>query len=423
MGSSVNQPTQAAGGASLVGSALAGGARNTGGAQSAVMPPSFGGQGARNTGGAQSAVMPPQTPQQPEMVQPTGPNIFQQSSGALNQAQQTLGGLAQFQPQAMQTAQLGPASQMQAAQVGPAAQMQAAQVGPAAQMQGVGQTNVGQLGTTDIGKYMSPYTQQVIERGEQDIARQRERALNTLGVQAGAAGAFGGSRQGIAEGETYGQYGRMAADFAANQRQQAFQQAQQAAQYDIGLRNQAAEAAAAREQAARSGNVAAANQFALQQAQLEQQAAQFNPQAANQIALQQAQLEQQAAQFNPQAANQFALQQAQLQQQANQATFGGQFQGAGVRQGAASGLAGLGQQQFNMGQAIQQQQAQQGAVQRGIMQNLIGAGQQNFGQYTGAPTGGLNTLLGALTGAGVPSGQTESFRPGFLNYLQAAAMF
>ena len=252
MGASANQPTQAAGGPSLVGAALAGGVQNTGGTQQGTMPVGFGGLSTPKTlpPEANTTVGPAPAPQQPQTVQPTGPNVFQRSSAALGQAGQAFGGLSQFQPQAMQ----------------------AAQIGPAAQMQAVGQTNVGQLGTTDIGKYMSPYTQQVIERGEQDIARQRERALNTLGAQAGAAGAFGGSRQGIAEGETYGQYGRMAADFAANQRQQAFQQAQQAAQYDIGLRNQAAEAAAAREQAARSGNVAAANQLAMQQAQLQQQA-------------------------------------------------------------------------------------------------------------------------------------------------------
>lgn len=73
--------------------------------------------------------------------------------------------------------------------------------------------------------YMNPYTQQVIERSEQDIARQREQALNTLGANATRAGAFGGSRHGIAEGETYGQYGRMAGDMAAQQRQQAYNDA------------------------------------------------------------------------------------------------------------------------------------------------------------------------------------------------------
>jgi hypothetical protein len=105
---------------------------------------------------------------------------------------------------------------------------------------------------------MSPYTQQVIERGQADIARQREQAMNRLGAQASAAGAFGGSRQGVAEGVTMGQYGRMAGDFAAQQREKAYQQALGAAQYDIGQQQQRA----------------------LQQANLQQQASLANQQAA-----------------------------------------------------------------------------------------------------------------------------------------------
>jgi hypothetical protein len=65
---------------------------------------------------------------------------------------------------------------------------------------------------------------------------------------------------------------------------------------------------------------------------------------------------------------------------------------------------------------------QQGAMQQGAMQQLIGAGQQNFGQYTGAPTGGLNTLIGGLTGAQVPRGTTSQSQPGFFNYLQTGLM-
>jgi len=119
----------------------------------------------------------------------------------------------------------------------------------------VGQAQSPTLAQTDLSQYMNPYTQQVIERGEQDIARQREGALNTLGAQATAANAFGGARFGLAEGETYGQYGRMAADMAANQRQQAYNQAIQSAQFDVTGQRSAAEAAAAREQAARMQNV------------------------------------------------------------------------------------------------------------------------------------------------------------------------
>jgi hypothetical protein len=159
------------------------------------------------------------------MVQPTGPNVFQQSADYMKQAGETYGGLAGFQAPAAQAAQIGP---------------------------------VGSLAAANMQQYMSPYTQQVIERGEADIARQREQAMNQLGAQATAAGAFGGSRQGVAEGVTMGEYGRMAGDFAAQQREKAYQQALGAAQYDIGQ----------------------SQQRALQQASLQQQAALANQQAA-----------------------------------------------------------------------------------------------------------------------------------------------
>ena len=122
-------------------------------------------------------------------------------------------------------------------------------------VQAVGQTQSPTLAQTNVNQYMNPYTEQVIQRGEADIARQREQALNVLGAQATSAKAFGGSRFGLAEGETYGQYGRIAADMAANQRNQAYNQAMQSAQFDVTGQRSAAEAAAAREQAARMQNL------------------------------------------------------------------------------------------------------------------------------------------------------------------------
>jgi hypothetical protein len=231
---------------------------------------------------------------------------------------------------------------------------------------------------------MSPYTQQVIERGEADIARQREKALNQLGASATAAGAFGGSRQGLAEGETYGQYGRMAADFAAQQRQNAFQQAQQAAQFDIGtgmqaqqLNQRAAEAAAAREQAARSGNMAAANQFAMQQAQLQQQAGMANQQAA--------------------------------------------LSGAGVQQAGAAGLGGLAGQAFGMGQSVQQAVGQQAMQQRLLEQQILDAQRAQYQTQVGAPLAGLGLTSSVL--AGLPSNitKTSTYSPGLLDYMMAGS--
>ena len=117
-----------------------------------------------------------------------------------------------------------------------------------------GQVGVNQLATTDLGAYMDPYTQNVIDLGQQDIERQRQMASNTLGAQAEAAGAFGGSRQAVQEGVIAGEALRQAGALSAQQRQQAFAQALQSGQFDIGNVQQAREAAAARAQAANAAN-------------------------------------------------------------------------------------------------------------------------------------------------------------------------
>jgi hypothetical protein len=84
-----------------------------------------------------------------------------------------------------------------------------------------------------IGTYMNPYTQQVIDLTGQDIERQRQMAMNQLGAQASAAGAFGGSRQGVAESLTNAEFARQSANVAAQLRQQGFGTALGAAQTDV----------------------------------------------------------------------------------------------------------------------------------------------------------------------------------------------
>lgn len=116
--------------------------------------------------------------------QPTQ-NVFQGSAQAMQQAGQTYGNLAGFQPSAQQ--------------------------------------------------YMSPYTSEVIDRTQQDIMRQQQMAQNQLGAQATQAGAFGGSRHGVAEGVMAGEYGRMAGDIAAQQRQRAYEQAMDTAFRTAGM--------------------------------------------------------------------------------------------------------------------------------------------------------------------------------------------
>ena len=96
----------------------------------------------------------------------------------------------------------------------------------------IGGTQRAMQAPLQVGAYANPYTSAVIDRTQQDIERQRQMAMNQLGAQATAAGAFGGSRQGVAEGVMAGEYGRMAGDIAAQQRQQNYSQALQAAMAD-----------------------------------------------------------------------------------------------------------------------------------------------------------------------------------------------
>lgn len=299
------------------------------------------------------------------MAQNPAPNVYQQSAAALTGAQNTANRLSGFTPTPMQAAQLAEAERMKA-------------VGQ------VGDVSSGQLATTNLNPYMSPYTQSVIDAGQADIERQRQMASNTLGAQAQAANAYGGSRQGVQEGVLAGEALRQAGQLSAQQRQQGFNTALQSGQFDISgrmqadtLNQRAEEAGAGREQAARAGNMAAANQFAMQQAQ--------------------------------------------FQQAANAANYQGQFQAAGVQAGAAGQLGGLSQTGFGMGQQIQQNQMQQGLMQQGLQQQLIDAARGQYNNAINAPMQSLNAPLAALGAQPNQSTTTNTMNPGLFQYLQTAA--
>ena len=100
----------------------------------------------------------------------------------------------------------------------------------------IGGTQRAMQAPLQVGAYMNPYQQEVIDRTQADIERQRQMAANQLGAQATAARAFGGSRQGVAEGVLAGEFGRMGADIAAQQRASGYNQALQAAMADRAAR-------------------------------------------------------------------------------------------------------------------------------------------------------------------------------------------
>lgn len=255
---------------------------------------------------------------------------------------------------------LGTAADLTRAAAGYApASVYGASAGPAA-LTSAAQANMG-----NIGQYLNPYTQEVIDTSMADLEKARQRAVQQIGQQATAAKAFGGSRHGVAEALTSGEYGTQAGQTIARLRQQGFDTAANLMQQDI-----------ARQQQSALANQAALNQM---------------------------------AQFN-----------AGQMQQANLANQAAGLQGAQFRLGAASQLGNLGQQQtaqqYAAGQALmglggaRQQLAQQQLdaarnlnLQRlGIVQGALGLQPANLGGTTSQPyytNTGASMLGGALGGA------------------------
>jgi O6-methylguanine-DNA--protein-cysteine methyltransferase len=91
----------------------------------------------------------------------------------------------------------------------------------------------------NLEAYQNPYTSQVIDLAQQDIMRGGQQQMNILGSQAQKSGAFGGSRHGIAMGETNRGLTDQLARTSAGLRQAGFQNAQQTAQADLQRRMQA----------------------------------------------------------------------------------------------------------------------------------------------------------------------------------------
>jgi len=132
----------------------------------------------------------------------------------------------------------------------------------APEVQGTKLGDVGSIAEMDMAKYMSPYTEGVIESGLRDIGGAQQMALGQQQAQAQKAGAFGGSRHGIAEAETRKAYGQQASDLVTRERANAFRNAQQAAQFDLQQQQQRALQEGNFEQAARLANQQAAIQSA-----------------------------------------------------------------------------------------------------------------------------------------------------------------
>ena len=104
------------------------------------------------------------------------------------------------------------------------------QQGGDAVQQGITGAQSASFTPTSYQEFMDPYTEDVIATTQADIARQGAIQQNQLGGTAVGAGAFGGSRQGIAQGEIARNVMDQQARTGAQLRSQGFAQAQQSAQ-------------------------------------------------------------------------------------------------------------------------------------------------------------------------------------------------
>jgi len=91
------------------------------------------------------------------------------------------------------------------------------------------------VGPSAYQQFQSPYQQEVIDASLAAMQREQAGGLNALRSQAAAAGAFGGSRMGAAEGVFQADAATQRALLEAQLRQQGFQQAQQQAGTQLGL--------------------------------------------------------------------------------------------------------------------------------------------------------------------------------------------
>ena len=102
------------------------------------------------------------------------------------------------------------------------------------------QANLGLTGTGSIGSYMNPYLESVRKNALADLETARQSAIQQTGEQATRAKAFGGTRQGVAEGITNAGFAKQAANIGATLNQQGYDAAAMMQQQDLARQQQAA---------------------------------------------------------------------------------------------------------------------------------------------------------------------------------------
>ena len=297
------------------------------------------------------------------------PNMFQQASNAINTGMAGAYGEMGFSPMMIDPSKFAANDQVGFQSIDPSA----------------ANWTAAQTTQADMDRFYNPYVNQVVDTSLADIDRVRQMQQNQAAAQAQAAGAFGGSRGALMETEI----GRNALDQAARTgsqlRSAGFTQAANLAQQDVARRQQANQMNAAQQMQAMLANQSAGLQASTANSRL--------------------------SQANAQNALQAML--------ANQ---GMQLAGSGQRLAAGQQLANIGNLGFGQAQDVQSNFQQQGAMQQALQQQLLDAAKQQYQGYTGAGNAALQNLIGAISGAPIPSSTTQSSSPGLLDVATTGAL-
>jgi hypothetical protein len=98
---------------------------------------------------------------------------------------------------------------------------------------GVADYTPGSFLSGNIGAYMNPYIQNVEQAALANMGQAYQQGLNTIADRSINAGAFGGSRQGVAEGVAASEMARQYGDLSAQLRSQGYGQAANMMQSDM----------------------------------------------------------------------------------------------------------------------------------------------------------------------------------------------
>jgi len=174
------------------------------------------------------------------MMPPTGQSAGGGKGGAMGAQSAPQGGLLGQMGQGMTS--MSPQSGGYIPSGVPVDPMQQASTAQQAALAGT--AGAGTVAGSNLNQYMNPYTQNVIGGLQNEAARGMAIGSNQLGSQATRAGAFGGSRHGVAQGQMMGDIMRGVNQQTGQLLQSGYQNAQTMAQQDIQNRmNQAAQLA------------------------------------------------------------------------------------------------------------------------------------------------------------------------------------